>query len=158
MTVYAHAQSGTPIKVAFGLLAVGLLVMTLAEPFAERPMTRAALVGGALLSLAIGLAWGRLTIRVDNERLHWHFGPGWPRYQVPLALIRRVDVTRTTFSQGWGIHRTKDGWLYNVAGYDALRIERSDGTRFLLGTDEPHRLKAALERSISRGDHAARRS
>ena len=29
-----------------------------------------------------------MTIRVDSDRLHWSFGPGWPRFSLPLAAIR----------------------------------------------------------------------
>ena len=45
------------------------------------------------------------------------------------------------------MHRTRRGWLYNVAGYDAVLIRRSDGTSLLLGSDEPRRLKSAIERA-----------
>ena len=68
-----------------------------------------------------------MTVRIDDDRLHWSFGPGWPRFSLPLAEVRSVEVTRTTFWEGWGIHRTRRGWLYNIAGWDAVIVTRTDG-------------------------------
>jgi hypothetical protein len=76
---------------------------------------------------------------------------------VPLADITRVAPTRTTFLEGWGIHRTRRGWLYNLAGRDAVHIVRADGREFMLGTDEPRRLVAALERAVATAGRARSR-
>ncbi len=122
---YAHTQSGPPVRISFAALALGLVAMAAIEPF-NGPWTRSVLVGGALLAGALGVVWGSMTVRVDGERLNWHFGPGWPRHVLALRAIRSVAITRTTFWQGWGIHRTRSGWL-RITGYDALRIERVDG-------------------------------
>ena len=154
---YAHTQSGPPVWISFAALALGLIAIAVMEPF-NGAWTRWVLVGGALLAGALGVVWGSMTVRVDGERLSWHFGPGWPRFVLPLQEIRSVAITRTTFWQGWGIHRTRSGWLYNIAGYDALRIDRIDGKSLLLGTDEPRKLKAAIERAIGKSDRAARRA
>ena len=145
---YEHTQHGWPIRIAFGLAALGFLVMMAVRPF-DLPMPRAALMVGAAVAAALGLQWSRMTIRVDIDRLHWSFGPGWPRFSLPLAAVRSVEATRTTFLQGWGIHRTRRGWLYNIAGWDAVLVTRADGKQLLLGTDEPRRLKSALERAIA---------
>jgi hypothetical protein len=45
---------------------------------------------------------------------------------------------------GWGIHLTMNGWLYNVSGFRAVAVRRSDGTSFQLGSDEPEVLLAAV--------------
>jgi hypothetical protein len=146
---YRHTQTGWPIRAGFGVGAAGLLVMTAFAPF-DQPLPRAGLLAGAVLCIVLALVWSRLTVRIDDGRLHWAFGPGWPRFSLPLADIASAESTRTTFWQGWGIHRTRAGWLYNVAGYDAVRIRRKDGKQLLLGTDEPRKLAAAIERALAR--------
>lgn len=145
---YRHTQTGWPLRIAFGIAAVGLLVMTAFPPF-DQPFTRAVLIGGAVLCAALGVAWSRLTVHVEGAQLRWWFGTGWPRFSLALSEIRSIETTRTTFWQGWGIHRTRAGWLYNIAGHDAVLVTRLDGRRVLLGTDEPRRLKAALERALA---------
>ena len=78
------------------------------------------------------------------------FGPGWPRKTVRLADIAAAEVTRTTFLEGWGVHRTRRGWLYNVSGFDAVLLRLANGRTLMVGTDEPRRLKAAIERAQAR--------
>jgi hypothetical protein len=79
------------------------------------------------------------------------FGFGWPRKTLPLKGIAAVEVTRTTFLEGWGLRRTRRGWLYNVSGFDAVLLRLADGRSMMVGTDEPRRLKAAIERAQARG-------
>jgi hypothetical protein len=144
---YAHTQSGWPIRIACGIAALGL-VATGALPMDNGP-PRFAMIAAALVTAVIGLLWSRMTVRIERERLHWSFGAGWPRFSVALADIAAVDAVRTTFLEGWGVHRTRRGWLYNIAGRDAVLVKRRDGTSFMLGTDEPRRLRSALERAIA---------
>jgi hypothetical protein len=148
---YQHTQHGWPVRIAFGLTALGLLVLPAIQPIGQ-PLPRAILVAGAAVAVALGLVWSRMTVQIDDDRLQWSFGPGWPRCSLPLAEVRSVEVTRTTFWEGWGIHRTRRGWLYNIAGRDAVIVTRTNGKQVLLGTDEPRRLKSALERVIARED------
>lgn len=143
---YQHTQLSWLVRVTFGLSALAILVVPLVQPL-DQATPRALLVAGAIVAVVFGLVWSRLTVRIDGDRLRWSFGAGWPRFSLPLAEIQSVEVTRTTFWQGWGIHRVRAGWLYNIAGLDAVRITRRDGKHVLLGTDEPRRLKAAIERA-----------
>ena len=146
---YEHTQSGWPVRVAFGLTALGFLVMASVQPL-DGPAPRGMLLVGALVAALFGVLWSRLTVRIDGDRLRWAFGLGWPRFSLPLADIATVEVTRTTFWQGWGIRRIRHGWLYNIAGWDAVLIKRKDGKQVLLGTDEPRRLQAAIQRAVPR--------
>jgi hypothetical protein len=98
----------------------------------------------------VGWLWSSLTIRIEDDALRLQFGLGWPRKTVALEDIDAVEVTRTTFWEGWGVHRTRRGWLYNVSGYDAVLLRRRDGSSLLIGSDEPRRLKAAIERAQQR--------
>src|SRR5512133_1298072 len=123
---YQHTQSGWPVRVAFGVAALGLVLMATIRPFAGRAPS-GALILGALAAAALGLLWSRLKVEIDGEQVRWSFGPGWPRFSLALSDIAALEITRTTFWQGWGIHRTRQGWLYNIAGWDALRITRKDG-------------------------------
>ena len=144
---YQHTQSGWPVRIAFAATALGFLAMALIRPL-DGPTPRTALALGAVAATAIGLIWSRMTLAVEGGRLRWSFGFGWPRFSLPLADIESIAVTRTTFWQGWGIHRTRQGWLYNISGWDAVLVTRKDGKKVLLGTDEPRRLKAAVERAL----------
>jgi len=148
--LYEHTQAGWPIRVAFLAAAVLFLVMTQLPELGRTPTPVAVLVAGAAFTALLGWTWGSLTVRIEGGELRVRFGPGWPRKTVPLAEIAAVEVTRTTFMEGWGIHRTRRGWLYNVSGFDAVLLRLTNGRSMMIGSDEPRRLKAALERAQAR--------
>ena len=56
-------------------------------------------------------------------------------------------VTRVWW--GYGIHWTPSGWLYNVAGRHAVRLEVRGGRALMIGTDEPDALKAAIDARLA---------
>ena len=147
---YEHTQSGWPIRWAFLALALGLPLLFLAPGVGEHPSPRIVVLVGAAVAALLGWIWGSLTVRIAEGRVQLHFGPGWPRKSWPLEDIAAVEVTRTSFVDGWGVHRTRRGWLYNVSGYDAVALELKDGRTVLVGTDEPRRLRAALQRALGR--------
>jgi hypothetical protein len=148
--LYEHTQAGWPIRISFIGLAFGLLAMLALPDFAQLPIARAVLVTGAVFAGLLGWVWGSMTIRILEGALCIRFGPGWPRKTVPLSDIAAVEITRTSFIEGWGVHRTRRGWLYNVSGYDAVLLKLASGSNLLVGSDEPRRLQAALQRATAR--------
>jgi len=116
----------------------------------QSPAPPLALIAGAVVAGAIGWAWGALTVRIQGGELQVRFGLGWPRKTVPVAQIAAVEITRTTLLEGWGLRHTRRGWLYNVSGFDAVLLQLANGRSMMVGTDEPRRLKAAIERAQAR--------
>jgi hypothetical protein len=103
------------------------------------------------LQAGLLLVFGRFTIELDNHEIEWHFGLlGWPRWRLPLSDIVSVEVARSSWREGWGIRRTREGMLYNAQGYGAVRIRKRDGSSLRLGTDEPERLKTFIEARLPR--------
>ena len=139
MKAYQHSQRGTLIIVA---------TLTMAAAIA---------VGGCfvpLLFISAGIllrtAWlfSSLTIEVTGDELRWRFGPGIIAKRALLAEITAVKMVQTGFMQGWGIHFTRYGWLYNVSGRSAVAITLRSGKRFALGTDEPEALRAIIQQNL----------
>jgi hypothetical protein len=82
-----------------------------------------------------------VTIKIDGETLAACFAMGLICKKVLLA-----EIIRIRWWYGWGIHLTPYGWLYNVAGWDAVAITLRNGRKFALGTDDPHGLVDAIRR------------
>lgn len=143
MTGYEHKQTACWTIYALGLPALILLPLG-----AFSPATRPAMFVPLVLLLCAFLFW-KLTIKIDNEKLRVSFGPGLVRKTVPVADIVACESIRTRWWWGWGIHLTPYGWLYNVAGFDAVVITMRNGRRFCLGTDQPAELVAAIRRVAS---------
>jgi hypothetical protein len=148
--LYEHTQAGWPMRIAFVAASLVLAVLAAMPELSDRPAPPLVLIAAAALSAVIGWTWGALTVRIQGEDLQVRFGLGWPRKTVPLTEIAAVEVTRTTFLEGWGLHRTRRGWLYNVSGFDAVLLRLTNGRSMMVGTDEPRRLKAAIERAQAR--------
>lgn len=148
--LYEHTQAGWPMRIAFLATAVMLMVLAAMPELGQKPAPPLALIAAAAVCAIVGWTWGALTVRIQGGELQVRFGIGWPRKTIPLAEIASVEVTRTTFLEGWGLHRTRRGWLYNVSGFDAVLLTLASGPSMMVGTDEPRRLKAAIERAQAR--------
>jgi hypothetical protein len=133
---YKHTQRGT-------LIIVWMIVMSvLFAGFAflgHRPWLVA-----VPIMLVCGWLFHSLTIEIDDRELRWRFGPGWIRKSVPLNEIVSARPVRTNFIEGWGIHLSRFGWLYNVSGRDAVAIRLGSGKQFALGTDDTATLVSHL--------------
>jgi hypothetical protein len=142
---YEHTQRSPRILLLLGLAgAATLAALVLPSTRALALGPRLTLAASALALFGSGVIFSTLTITVDDERLAWHYGAGLFRKSVPLSEIVSAEPTTTVRLEGWGIHLTTRGWLYNVAGRQAVLVTLRDGKRFMVGTDEPDALVQAL--------------
>ena len=95
-----------------------------------------------------GLLFSSLTVRITEDKLIWYFGPRFWKNTLPLSAIEQVEPVRISPWNGWGIRMLSDGWLYNVSGLDAVKIETTDGDVIRIGTDEPNRLANTLREAV----------
>jgi len=142
VTRYEHAQTGYVLICG---LFVGAFAFAFARFFQTSPQREIFLVVSILFLITI-VAFYKLTITIDDEILCASFGVGLVRKKVALAEIAACEPIRIRWWYGWGIHLTPYGWLYNVAGLDAVAITLRDGRKFALGTDDPDELVAAIRR------------
>jgi len=146
---YHHVQWGWAViagsVAGFGLAL--LVTMSLSPAtLAAVPWLVVALFG--LLALGL-LTYATLTVDVDSEEVRARFGIGLIRKSIALADIARCDVVRTPSWWGWGIHWTPSGWLYNVSGRAAVRLEMTTERPVMIGSDEAERLKAAIDARLA---------
>lgn len=142
-TVYAHRQIGWltagPVTVVLGIVVWQLFLAGRTTP--------------ALLCLALLLAlvslFGSLAVSVDRTALRLRFGVGLIRRTVPIRTIRSCRVLQTRWFYGWGIRYTPRGWLWNVAGLEAVELDLENGSHFTVGTDDADSLARALARARS---------
>jgi hypothetical protein len=132
-----------------------LIPATVAAPLSAR-LAHAGTSGAGIALVAIALhlgvllVFGRFTVAVDEQTLEWRFGLlGVPRWRLALAEVSAVEVTRSRWFEGWGIRRTSEGMLYNIAGFGAVRLHCKNGRRLRLGSDEPERLAAFIRRRLA---------
>jgi len=150
--LYHHTQPAHAVRFLTFIAIGGALAAVLFAPEVRKPgwyPDAILLLLAAVLALVVALFWS-MTVQVTGEDLEFWFGPGVIRRRVPLAEIATAETVRTTIWQGWGIHWTTRGWLYNVSGFDAVRVHLKTGKAILVGTDEPGALAGAIREGISR--------
>lgn len=143
--MYHHTQRNAAAFFLLNLAAlfpIGLFLSGVLPP--GDVGARITVVVAAVVMMVSAFAFSSLTITVRDGQLSWWFGPGIVKKTVPLATIVSAEPTTTSIINGWGIHPTGRGWLYNVAGRQAVLITQQDGKRFLLGTDEPDSLAQVI--------------
>lgn len=136
MTDYRHRQIGWPaLAGSVPPFVVGLIVVGVGAP-----------IGYVLVAAApiVFLLLGWLTVTVSDDALEARFGVGVIGRRIALSRVSSARIVRNPWYFGWGIRWIPGGWLYNVAGFDAVEMTLADGGIFRLGTDEPAALEAAL--------------
>ena len=136
MNTYKHTQHGTLIIVVMLLMSAAFIAI---GATVSRPVL-------AIVPILVITGWlfHSLTIEIADGELRWCFGPGLIHKHVPLNEISSGQSVRTNVIEGWGIHLSRFGWLYNVSGFDAVAFKLKNGKSFCLGTDEPQALLAVL--------------
>ena len=127
-------------------LALAVTWSLSAATLAAVPWLVAALFG--LLALGL-LIYATLTVEVDAKQVCARFGVGFIRKSIDIADIVRCEIVRTPSWWGWGIHWTPAGWLYNVSGRAAVRLDMRSQRPVMIGSDEAERLKAAIDATMA---------
>ncbi len=86
-----------------------------------------------------------LTVRVSRDYIILRFGIGLISKRFAVSDIQSAAIVQNRWYYGWGIKWTPHGWLYNVAGFDAVEIQLRNGRKYRVGTDEPVELLSAIE-------------
>lgn len=88
----------------------------------------------------IGFAFAELILEDNGESLRVRFGPlPLAATQIDYSEIISVTQERSTIFDGWGLRRTRGGWLWNIWGFDCIAITTKTKT-VRVGTQQPTEL------------------
>ena len=152
---YRHVQVGYGTILALGtgfVTQTGKLVRDL-----RRRRGRLWLQVSLTLSFAALMALlASLRVEVDESHVAAGFTGGLLARRIPLERIESARVRRLPWYAGWGIRRVGDGWAYTVWGRDAVELGLVGGGVFVIGTDQPEALLAAVEEARGLAELARR--
>jgi hypothetical protein len=94
--------------------------------------------------IGTALFWG-LTVEVNKDVVGLYFGLGIIRRNIRREDIAMVTQVRNRWWWGFGIRWTPHGWIWNIAGLDAVELTYHNGKMFRIGTDEPEALLEVLK-------------
>jgi hypothetical protein len=140
---YEHTQVGYVTGGAL-LAVLPLIYYAFMVENGELGVFGSAMLGGFGV---LAVLFSSLTVKVTDQELLFYFGPGFWTRRVALDDILRVEVVRNSALYGWGIRYTRHGWLYNVSGLQAVEVRIRGEGQIRIGTDEPDKLKQAIERA-----------
>lgn len=153
---YELTQVGTRMAGAT-LLCLALAAWVLVRVVSRATLDAVPWMPYALVGVFAGafLLVGWMRVVVDATRVSAVMGVGLLRKSVPIDDIRRADIVRPRVWWGWGVHWTPAGWLYNVSGRWAVRLELASERPVMIGTGDPQGLLEAIE--SARADLAPRK-
>lgn len=140
MKTYKHTQTGTMILIGAALIVPMIIFLV---------FNGLILIAGftAFMLILMTILFATLTVEITENQIFCWFGIGLIRKKFDLAEITAVETIRYPWYYGWGIRLTPKGWMFNVSGLDAVEITRRSGKHFLIGTDQPHKLAAAISQA-----------
>ncbi|MGD8328981.1 MAG: hypothetical protein PVJ49_06055 [Acidobacteriota bacterium] len=140
---YSHQQLSPLVLVlggVFGLIIGGALI------------TGGAIVAGlwvVVVCVLVVSLFFRLCVEIRRRELRVRFGIGLIQRTFAVSQLVAARPVRNKWYYGWGIRWTPHGWLFNVYGLDAVEIKLRSGKRYRIGTNDPERLNAALQRAMA---------
>jgi hypothetical protein len=142
--IYEEHQSFWVLNVIVILFAIGLVlavVLTGANPAAMKPEDLYSTLGA--LGLAAFALWGfsRLNLMVSTTEFRFGF-PIWHR-RVAVSRIQVGEITRIPLWYGIGLHFVGGMWVYNARLGRGVMVVIG-GRRYLIGSEHPEQLQAAL--------------
>lgn len=157
---YKHTQKGSSLLI--GLCLVPLVVIAIVSVLVFRDFQNQKMPDGefylftTIMSFTIlVLIWAvwmmsSLTVEIDDEKIKLKYGNSAFRKTFKIGDIQSACSVRNNWVCGWGIHYYGKGWLYNVAGLDAIEIIFKNGKQARIGTDEPNELVEMINKIVIR--------
>jgi len=153
-TVYKHRQKGGLVLYLTGFFT-SLYIAAFCYVIGMENVPGAVFILSALLLVIAIFIWATLlmssmTVTVDNEFVRVVFGSHVFVKKFALKDITACKPVKNDFWNNWGIRMCGNGWLYNVAGFDAVEITFVSGRQNRIGTDQPRELAEAIQKAIGK--------
>ncbi len=143
---YKHTQFGV---LTFTILVVtGVLIIPVFISLLDEGRLLAALVAMGLYLLILVLFFA-MTVEVSGKKLKFWFGIGGISKSYSIEEIQSTQETENPWYYLWGVKSIPGGWLYAIAPGSAVEIVFKNGKIVRLGTNQPKRLKQAIDAAIA---------
>lgn len=110
------------------------------------PAEENAMLSTMTILVVLSLLFYKLKVEVNDIEITLTFGVGVIKKRIELSQIQSVEAVKNKFWYGWGIRLTPHGWLWNIAGYDAVELTYKQSKRkFRIGCENSAELKASID-------------
>jgi hypothetical protein len=101
-------------------------------------------VGFVIIAIIIAVLC-MMTVRVTDTMLEWNMSLKAIGVRVPIAEIESARPIKTPLT--WGIYPTRDGWLWNVSGNDAIALTLHNGKKYVVGVADHEPVMRAIAKA-----------
>jgi hypothetical protein len=139
---YRHTQYGALMFVVF--LITGVLIAVVALAIIAEDRMLAAIVMICVYLLGLGMFYS-FTIEISEGKLKFWFGIGIIRKTYALSEVQSTKEVDNPWYYFWGVKSISGGWLWAIAPGTAVEIVLKNGRIVHLGTNQPKKLKRAID-------------
>lgn len=144
-STYRHTQRA---PLCLLLYAVAAAIFAFGVVLADEPAVPLIMSVVGVIMLVLAGSFHHLRVEDEGDEIGIRFGP-LPLFAKTIRYenITAVEVGRTTWLDGWGIHMSlRGGWVWNLWGFDCVVIHHGGTTR--VGTDDPEGLAEFVGQKI----------
>ena len=143
MIVYQRIQfARTTVLAKLYLILLLALVVGFLDPDTALPSL--ALMASVFVTAVLFLGFRSLMVTVTPSEVELAYSLGWPSKRIERSRITSVEPLQIPWWNGGGMHLISRGWIWNIWGIETVQLTFSDGSRLLIGTDDPEGLTSAL--------------
>ena len=147
--MYSKTQYGKVI-ISITLVFIIMVIVLYDELKSSDPIGEIASLSTMFFFIIVALLFYRLKVEVNAQEIILTFGVGIIKKRIDINQIQSVESVKNKFWFGWGIRLTPHGWLWNIAGYDAVELTfNHDKRKFRIGCKDSSELKSAIETNLN---------
>lgn len=98
-----------------------------------------------ILSVVLLMTY-KLRVSVEDKQLTLSYGVGLFKKRFDLSDIKNVSMIKNKWYCGWGVRISSEGTIYNISGFEGVKIDFRSGVSIIVGTNEPLELYQALKK------------
>lgn len=144
---YLNSQKGYPFIIIY--FAVLILVYTVDKLGLQSFKGENDFIVLILILSVLLLMTFKLRVSIEDKQLTLSYGIGLFKKRFDLSHIKNVTIVKNKWYCGWGVRISSEGTIYNISGFEGVKIDFSSGKSIVVGTNEPLELYKALTKFIS---------
>jgi len=139
---YRHTQYGAWMFAMF--LMTGIVIAVVALTIITEGRMLSAVLMICVYLFGVGMFYS-FTVEISEEKIKFWFGIGIVRKTYALNEVQTIKEVENPWYYFWGVKSIPGGWFYAIAPGTAVEIELKNGKIVQLGTNQPKKLKQAID-------------
>jgi len=143
-------QFGTFSVILLSLFFIFSIIMGLTVGSTDKSVKLIYIVLSLIVFISL-LFFYKMVIEIDSTAISFKMGIGIIGKSFYISEIESCKPVKDSFLNGWGIHKIRNGWFYNVSGFNAIELTfKNTGKRIWIGTNKPDEITEFINGLINK--------